>query len=330
MRKAPVFHYIPNRNRGLTYLRNPELGRDVAIAGSPRGVGPGRLPFYLLIYGTPAEIPWALQFELAASRAVGRLPLTGSELENYVRALIEGFSGDGADPYRTLTWAVDHGADDITSLMRRWIARKLHERMVGDTEMGPDRSLLLDGGGEPPAATVGRLIAALTEHRPGLIVTTSHGLTGPVWDRRQMQRRLGAPVDQDRAPLDPDALLATWSPAGAIWYCHACCSAGSEAPSVFAPLFEPATPLRATLEAIAGLGATLAPLPLRLLGHRRPLRAFVGHVEPTFDWTLRNPGNRQVQTTAIVDALYPQLYQLRPGNPLGLAFRGVHAMIGDY
>ena len=38
---------------------------------------------------------------------------------------------------------------------------------------------------------------------------------------------------------------------------------------------------------MTAFGAFTTPLPRALLGATRPLRAFVGHVEPTFDWTLR-------------------------------------------
>ena len=37
----------------------------------------------------------------------------------------------------------------------------------------------------------------------------------------------------------------------------------------------------------AALGPQTSPLPRSLLGRHRPLRAFVGRVEPTFSWTLR-------------------------------------------
>jgi hypothetical protein len=59
-----------------------------------------------------------------------------------------------------------------------------------------------------------------------------------------------------------------------------------------------------------------APLARELLGHAQPLRAFVGHVEPTFDWTLSFPPNRQVLTKDLVDAFYTEVCL---GKPIGLA-----------
>lgn len=321
-RGGQVFRYQGESERRFTFLCNEALNRDVAVAGSPIGNGPGRLPYYLMILGGPDEVPWALQFALASTRAVGRLPLAGTELANHVRALLDDFKGGGADPYTTVTWSVDLGVEDITHLMRKFLAEKIHAEFVADPEMGATRSINLGGD-------VDGLVAALKEQHPGVIVTTSHGMTGPLDDVAAMRAQMGAPVDRHGKALTP-ALLDGWAPAGAVWYCHACCSAGAEAPSVFAPLFDEGTGLRLILEGISAAGAMVAPLPLALLGHAKPARAFIGHVEPTFDWTLRNPVNQQVVTKPIVDAIYPNLFQRFPRTPIGHAFRQVYANIGSY
>lgn len=329
-RQGEVFNYLPDWERRQVFLRNPSLNRDVAISGSARGKGAGKLPYYLMIYGGPSEIPWSLQFSLATTRAVGRLPLTGTALENYVNALIGGFSCEPADPYTTVTWSVDKGAGDISHLMRNHISVKLHERFVKDDEMGIAKSIFLDGGADAQLATAERLMAELKTRRPGLIITTSHGMTGPLSDVEQMRQNMGLPVDQTGYPLRLDAMLDGWQPGGAVWYCHACCSAGSEAPSFFAPLFEEGNSLRTVLDGIAAAGSLVAPLPVQLLSQRNPARAFIGHVEPTFDWTLRNPGNKQVVTGPIIDAIYPRLFQRSLNTPVGHAFREVYGNIGGY
>lgn len=63
-----------------------------------------------------------------------------------------------------------------------------------------------------------------------------------------------------------------------------------------------------------------AELPRALLGAPKPARAFIGHVEPTFDWTLRRPVTGISTTEALVEALYDGLFQAEP-VPVGLAFR---------
>ena len=125
-------------------------------------------------------------------------------------------------------------------------------------------------------------------------------------------------VDQYGAPLDPAALLAKWQPDGAIWYAHACCSAGSDDATQYADLVGDG-PVKDVLLGVASLGATVAPLPTALLGAERPLRAFVGHVEPTFDWTLRHPESKEPLTHALRTALYDGMHRARP-DPVGMAF----------
>jgi hypothetical protein len=111
-----------------------------------------------------------------------------------------------------------------------------------------------------------------------------------------MAASLGALVDGQHLTLDIDALLAAWQPDGAIWYAHACCSAGCDNVNSYKELVPAGSTLASVLDGVAALGAQVAPLPQRLLGAAKPLRAFIGHVEPTFDWTLRQPETGQVLT----------------------------------
>jgi hypothetical protein len=125
--------------------------------------------------------------------------------------------------------------------------------------------------------------------------------------------------------LSPAALLGQWRPDGAIWFARACCSAGSDKPSVYSRLFEPGSLLDETLTGIAEkIGATSAPLARALLGASKPLRAFIGHVEPTFDWTLSFPANPAVLSSDLINAIYNGLAD---GQPVGLAMSGYYPAI---
>jgi len=64
-----------------------------------------------------------------------------------------------------------------------------------------------------------------------------------------------------------------------------------------------------------------------LLGAKNPLRAFVGHVEPTFDWTLTTADMSQALTTSIVSALYKNLFEDNP-VPVGSAFAEYYKQVG--
>jgi hypothetical protein len=65
-------------------------------------------------------------------------------------------------------------------------------------------------------------------------------------------------------------------------------------------------------------------------GAKSYLRAFIGHVEPTFDWTLRDPANRQVVTHVLCAALYDKLYMGYERNPIGWALQNVYREAGNF
>jgi hypothetical protein len=282
---VPIFRFRSGSPNETTHLRNYASKVDKAVhGGTERGSAPMALPKYLLIYGTPEEIPWELQYILNTTCYVGRLDLQGRALENYINALLHDWKDSSFQLDHSVVWAVDHGSDDITTLMRNAIAKKVYDALNGDDQLH-GKALFLDG----LAASSDALTQALAERNPSLVVTTSHGQTGPLSDQVAMRQNLGFLVDQDFEMLQPERLLERWQPDGAIWYAHACCSAGSDSRTSYDGLVGQDSYISQVLRAVAGLGSLIAPLPKALLGAAKPMRAFIGHVEPTFDWTIRDP-----------------------------------------
>jgi hypothetical protein len=322
---APVLRWSPRLSQ--RYLRRYYADgkvQDLSIQAPKPGTGFGQVPRYLLIYASPATIPWSVQYALNLSTYVGRLDLESVELEHYVDALIGDWSGGRCRPRAPLVWSVDHGTNDITWLMERAVA----DRVWADFEADGDLSgrLRLRGA----EATRENVAAAAKEIRPGLLVTTSHGMTGPLGDADALRAHLGAPVDCNHQALRLQDLEA-WKPSGAIWYSGACCAAGSDEASRYADLFGPGSGVEQTLRGVAATaGAMVSPLPRALLGMEEPLRAFVGHVEPTFDWTLRDPLTREVLTHVVCKALYTYLYQQDRRTPVAYALREVFAQAGAF
>jgi hypothetical protein len=317
---APVFRYDSTWPQAFSHVHNLKDGSDISLGNSPSGIGSGCLPKYLLIWATPQEIPWEIQYAQQGSRFVGRVPLMEPELSNYVSALTEDWSDCECDPNSPVVWAVDHGHPDITHLMSSVVAKRVYADLAADQQIGAKASWL-SGTGD---ATGARLIDRLSKSKPALVVTTSHGKT-TLGSKAELARDLGVPVDQDHQPLDTVQLLHNWPPNGAVWYAHACCSAGSMEKSVFIDLVEPTSTIAKVLRAVSNLGSRVAPLPMRLLGHKRPARAFIGHVEPTFNWTLRHPSTGQIFTDGLRSALYNRL--LRP-SPVGYAMQRVYENLG--
>jgi hypothetical protein len=323
---SPVLRWQPKLQQNFLrrYYADGRV-QDLSIAAPKPGVADGRLPRYLLIYASPAQIPWAVQYALNMSTFVGRLDLpNGDALDHYINALISDWSDGTCRPRAPVVWSVDHGGGDITTLMAQAVAEKVWSQFALDDDL--TGRMRIEGG----AATREAIAGALAERKPGLVVTTSHGMTGPLDDEKALAAQLGMPVDVNHQPLQAND-LAAWQPSGAIWYCHACCSAGSDSVSRYAKLLESQSAISQIINGVAEKArAMVAPLPRALLGHAAPLRAFVGHVEPTFDWTLRDPATKQVLTHVLCKALYTELYQQDRRTPIGFALRGVFDEAGAF
>jgi hypothetical protein len=258
---------------------------------------------------------------MSGSRFVGRLDLPDDALENYFAHLASDWQGSAAKPLTPVLWSVDWDGD-ITSLMRQMVAEPAYATYKTDTTLHP--FYVHDAG-----ATSGALMDALQSRRPGMIVTTSHGATSPLDDVAALRARVGLPVDQDKKLLDSAALLKAWQPDGAIWYAHACCSAGTDACTSYAGLFDPAGDVDRILQGVTQAGSRVGPLPSALLSAEKPARAFVGHVEPTFDWPLQDPETGQPLSLPFSDALTRKLFAAYR-HPIGSAFREVHDLASKH
>ncbi len=302
-------HGIILRHRpenSLDYLRRyTSSGNeyDVKIASPEYGVAEYKIPYYLLLYGDPGAIPWEVQFHLNLSFAVGRLHLTGAALASYVDALIQPIPADGR---AAVIWSVDHGTDDITSLLYDAVASPLANALQRDDDLRAG-TRVIHGHGESRASS-NALYTALEASNPGLVVTTSHGVVPD----NGAGSELGLLVDDDHTIVRPADLLARWQPRGAIWYAHACCSAGSDGGHSFAGFLAEGSDAAETFARLAGHAATIAPMATAILSAPSPARAFVGHVEPTFDLTVRDQETGAALASGLVDALYRKLYQPFP------------------
>ena len=141
---APVLRYRPDlSSEHLRRYNAAGKGADLTYGGA-RGLEPNVIPRYLLIVGSPAEIPWSAQYRMQTDAFVGRLDLDAEGLAHYVEALLGGWDTAAPDARRPRVWAVDHGYPDITRLMRKCIAERVRDRFVNDPDhefdMGEDSS----------------------------------------------------------------------------------------------------------------------------------------------------------------------------------------------
>ncbi|MFH8251039.1 hypothetical protein ACH3VR_11780 [Microbacterium sp. B2969] len=290
--------------------------QDLTIGNGPFGTREGQLPRYLLLVGGPDEIPWAVQFAANRRHFVGRLALDDAALQRYVDRLLDDWAKHPPDTRQATVW---NTSDDPMSLaMEAAIVDPLLEAMSHDGDIAVTRMSGAD-------ATAERLGEAIRTSRPGLIATVSHGRTGPVGDPVAMRARLGVPVDASGDDIDVGAIASLCEISGAIWFAYACCSAGCDQGSRFDGLLPEDSSAARIVSAVGTLGATIAPLPQRLLSADPPIAAFIGKIEPTFDWTLAEPDTGENVVLELVDAVYPALF--RP-ETIGLAFSDYFTGVG--
>lgn len=301
------------------------LGRLRAPAGS---ADPFRLPYYVLLVGSPEEIPFSFQAGLDQVYAVGRLCFdTPEPYAAYARSVVETEAGrrgrrgreiaffapeHPGDPStrRTCERLVVPLADHVAEARPAWTA---HRVLRG--EAGKDRLGRLLGGGDTPA----------------LLFAGCHGLrvtTGPESQRARQGALItadwpggdGTPVEQAHtlaaADLGDDA-----DASGMVAFLFACYGVG--------------TPRHDSFHQDAGRAPEIAPRPFISALARRLLSlpaggalAVIGHVDrawtTSFDWAVRS-GEPPRQAPAFECALE----MLLDGLPAGAATEWFGQLDGD-
>lgn len=311
--EPPIYRFDP-QDRWLIRCSKTGICQPVAPAHSPLGCSVNSIPYYVLISRSRNNeiIPWDVQFLLNGSRAVGRLDLPDPELSNYVHHLMNDWRDCRVQGTQAVIWAVDHHETDITRLMAEAITEKIHFKIAGDKSLKAEYFR-----GEQ--ATHQQLCSALAKHRPGFILTTSHGSIDLQVTNEERAKRLGNLVDQNFAELSGSSIGRT-DVGGAIWYAHACCSAGCSGMNRYENLLTEGTDAERCVSSAVKVGSRTATFPQTLLGREQPLRAFVGKIDPTFDWTIRDPVTQQHLTEGLVMALYKRFLRQKP-VPIGWALR---------
>jgi hypothetical protein len=256
------------------------------------GVGPGPadpryLPYYLLLVGSPEEIPYAVQYQLDVQYAVGRIHFDRIEdYAFYARSVVDAEIRGAVRPQRASFFGVENPNDPATALSRRYLVEPL-ARHVATLPGGWQVSTML---GEQ--ATKSRLGALLGEDVPALLFTASHGIGFSGDDSRQREHQ-GALVCQDwqgpGAPTGPgvyfagDDILAGADLRGLIAFHFACFSAGTPRQDDFGRW-------RGESSRTLAPGSFVARLPQRTLGRAGGgALAVVGHVERAWGSSFLQP-----------------------------------------
>ena len=285
---------------------------------------PGLVPYYLLIVGDPARIPFEFQHGLDVQYAVGRLHFdTLDEYRSYAKSVADAEAGQITRAARAAFFGVRNAGDAPTQLSAQHLAQPLAEEL---TQRAQDQNLAwaVDSiaVGDAMKPRLLRLMGG--DDTPALLFTASHGALFPPDDAGRRRAELGALVCGEwsnprgrTTPLTPEMLVraedigANQDVAGLIAFHFACFGVGMPARDSFAHLGSPsAIPI--------GPDPALAPLPQRLLGHPNGgALAVIGHVDralpSSFYWL--DAANQKQQLAVFRSALW----LLMKGHRIGYA-----------
>jgi hypothetical protein len=265
-------------------------------------VNPDAVPYYLLIVGSPDEIPFEFQYLLGVDYAVGRLSFDSpDEYARYAESLARYESaGALANVKKIAYWGTRHLGDPATQLSS---SRLINPLAHGDpsrvgrlgrpahADFGFGHELFLADD-----ATKDALLSKLTaDHPPALLFTASHGMQFNA-GRPKQQEAQGALLCQDWSgfgTIAPDHYLAASdipdaaNVNGIVAFFFACFAGGT--PKVDQFIIDPAK-MGAALPPLA-TQPFVAALPRRLLTHPKgSALAVIAHIDRAWGCSIQTPG----------------------------------------
>jgi hypothetical protein len=304
------------------------------------GAGPGVadpkvFPYYVLLVGDPAAIPFEVQFDLDVQYGVGRLAFdTADEYRRYAESVVAVEEGERLRERRLALWGPANAGDGATSLSCRQLVGGLAAALTnGEAEDGDDsadaRADWQVTAFQEAEATKERLLSLLGgPETPALLFTASHGLGFSRGHPRQREAQ-GALICQDwpgpgSGPISPGQCVSAADLGegaevrGLVSFHFACFGGGTPEQDAFAhqagwlPRALTATPF-------------VARLPQRLAGHPGGgALAVVGHVERawsfSFEWR---------QLSDQIGAFEAALETLMAGYPVGAAMEAFGQKSGE-
>lgn len=239
-----------------------------------------KIPYYVLLIGSPQVIPFSFQSDLSSTHAVGRLHFDfPQQYALYAQSVLEAESA-AKRPRRAVFWAADHPGDESSKICSEHLTAPLVEE-IGRQHR--DFEIVRHFGSEASKSVLDRI---LRDEAPAFLFTSGHGLFFSAGDRDQRGEQ-GALVcgnwegpgrglpNQDKFFAAADVGNADL--AGMISFHFACNSAGTPLLDNFYFRTDPQKRMKtAELPFVSRLAQTM-------LGKAsgRSL-AFIGHVERTW------------------------------------------------
>jgi hypothetical protein len=323
-------HYYKEYRGALGYRPGESKQKYLARLGvGPGPADPEKVPYFLLIVGSPQQIPYHVQYQIDVQYAVGRLHFdTVEAYANYARSVVAAETGGLALAREVAFLGVANPDDAATQLSRRNLIGPLAEIAEGWTDL-PGWKVSRHFDAQARKTEVAELFGG--RRTPALLFSASHGMGFPAGDPLQL-RRQGALLLQDwhgpvesRGPIDEDCYFsgddvrADAAMLGMIAFNFACYGGGTPEFDEFARQELKDGKDVATRKRIAER-AFVGGLPMKLLGHPKGgALATIGHVERAWGYSFMWGAGRRATQAAQLAVFESTLKALMKGLPVGVA-----------
>lgn len=312
--RVKVLEFAPNET-WLGWLARHDTG--------PGNVDPEKVPYYVLLIGSPSRIPFGFQYLLDVEYGVGRLDFDDADgYRRYVAALIEYEEGRSAPRSKTAAlFGTRHPFERATQLSADGLVTPLARGFQPGGRFADDvGGYRVESVVGPPATKerLSEILAGTTDlGGPGLLFAATHGLGG--W-----------PIGHPRQTACHGALLCQDWPGGAVAPSHyvsgADVTADGRVHGMVAFLFAcygAGTPRwNAYPRSLGGPPAEIAAapfvaaLPKALLSHPEGgALAVIGHIERAWSFSFLSAG--QARLLPFQNAVG----RILAGQPVGLAMK---------
>lgn len=286
------------------------------LGAGPGPVDPDRVPYYLLIVGSPEAIPFRFQYQLDVAYAVGRIHFDKVEdYAHYANSVVSAEKKTFKSERTATFFGVRNAGDPATQLSADGLVMPLAQAVEQNLSSWKVNKII---GKEAIKSRLSTLFRA--EETLSFLFTASHGMGFANGDPKQLAHQ-GALLCQDwPGPLEhvgsipedyyfsADDITQETSAAGLISFHFACYGAGTPKLDDFA---HHAFTQPSTIAPYAFVGR----LPQRLLAHSKGgALAVVGHVERAWGCSIEWPGAGR-QVTVFEDVVK----RLLTGHPVGSA-----------
>ncbi len=304
------------------------------------GIGPGtknpkKVPFYLLLVGSPEHIPFSIGYKLDVEYAVGRLDFDRAEdYRAYVTAVI-GYETAAAVPNarKAVFFGTRHQFDPPTELSAEHLVTPLADGLDGEPgiaqEMGFQSQKLVDK--EATREALSQVFAPAAGTSPAaFLFTASHGMVWPLNKPVEQRATQGALLCQDWpgfgkiAPghyFSASDLLKLQNArlAGLISLHFACYSAGTPLDDRYLHKPRKKPPMIAPAPFIAAL-------PKALLAHPNGgALAVIGHVERAWETSIAT-----LEAGEQIGPFRTTIGYILNGKPVGYAVKDLNMRYASY